>query len=75
MVYADYVVLKFPQASELLYFNQKFTAKQAEACGLVTQVFPHDRLQAETSKRIQDMAELPIKVFPQRSLIFSRQHL
>jgi peroxisomal 3,2-trans-enoyl-CoA isomerase len=53
------IVLK---ASELLYFNQKITAVEAERCGLVTQVFPNDRFQAETGKRIQEMAELPVKV-------------
>ncbi|XP_021944602.1 enoyl-CoA delta isomerase 2 [Folsomia candida] len=61
-------VMGYAKASELLFFNQKFTARQAEECGLITQVFPNDRLQAEAWKRINDMAELPVK-----SLIFSKE--
>jgi len=61
-------IMGYAKAGELLYFNQKFSAKQAEAAGLVTAVFPHETFQSEAWKRVKDMAELPIK-----SLVFSKE--
>jgi peroxisomal 3,2-trans-enoyl-CoA isomerase len=56
------------KASELLLFNAKMTAKQAEAAGLVSAVFPHEAFEAETTKRVQAMAQLPLK-----SLVYTKE--
>lgn len=55
-------VMGFAKASELLFFNQTITAKEALECGLVTKLFPHDKLETEAWKRVHEMAELPVKV-------------
>ncbi|ODN01204.1 Enoyl-CoA delta isomerase 2, mitochondrial [Orchesella cincta] len=60
-------IMGYAKASELLYFNQKITAAEAEKLGLVTQVIPHDRLEAEAWKRVRDIAQLPLK-----SLVYSK---
>jgi len=46
----------------MLMFGTKMNAKQAETCGLVTQIFPHAQFEAEAWTRIKAMAKLPIKV-------------
>lgn len=38
------------------------SAHEAEKVGLLTAVFPHDRLAEEAWKRVKDIADLPIKV-------------
>jgi len=61
-------IMGYAKASELLYFNQKISAAEAERLGLVTAVYPHDRLQEEAWKRVKEMAELPIK-----SLVYAKE--
>jgi len=58
------------QASEMLFFNEKLTAQEAEKCGLVTKVFPHDTFEKEVAAKIKTMAELPIKV---RHVVFYKK--
>jgi len=60
-------VMGYAKASELLFFNSKITAKEGEACGLITKVFPDDKLQTEAWQRINAMAKLPVK-----SLVYSK---
>jgi len=60
-------IMGYAKASELLFFNQKITAAEAEKVGLVTAVIPHDRLAEEAGKRVKDIASLPVK-----SLIYSK---
>ena len=58
----------YAKASELLYFNSKITAQQACDWGLVTEVIPEDRFQAEAWAKVKQIAELPLK-----SLVFSKE--
>ncbi|CAG7831247.1 unnamed protein product [Allacma fusca] len=58
----------YAKANELLLFNAKITARQAEATGLVSEVFPENTFAAETAKRVQAMAQLPVK-----SLVYSKE--
>ncbi|KAF2363356.1 Crotonase superfamily [Trinorchestia longiramus] len=48
-------------AAEMLYFNKKMSAREAQQCGLVTEVLPHDKLQQEVWPRLQALAKLPPK--------------
>ncbi|KAA0191426.1 enoyl-CoA delta isomerase 2, mitochondrial-like isoform X2 [Hyalella azteca] len=55
-------------ASEMLMFNKKLSAHEAQRYRLVTEVFPHDRLQQEVWPRLQALAKLPA-----RCLIYSKE--
>ena len=46
----------------MLLAGRKLTAVEARDCGLVTDVFPHDKFTEEIQNRIQAMAMLPPKV-------------
>ena len=46
----------------MLFAGRKLTAVEAHDCGLVTDVFPHDKLIEEAQKRVQAMGKLPPKV-------------
>lgn len=46
----------------MLFAGRKLTAVEAHDCGLVTAVFPHDKLMEEVQNRVQAMAKLPPKV-------------
>lgn len=46
----------------MLLAGRKLTAVEAHDCGLVTAVFPHDKLAEEVQNRVQAMAKLPPKV-------------
>ena len=46
----------------MLLAGRKLTAVEAKDCGLVTDVFPHDKFTEEVQNRIQTMAKLPPKV-------------
>ena len=46
----------------MLLFNSKITAKQALSAGLLTEVFPDDSFDEETRKRVEQYAQLPVKV-------------
>lgn len=46
----------------MLFAGRKLTAVEAHDCGLVTDVFPHDKLMEEAQKRVQAMGKLPPKV-------------
>jgi len=61
-------IMGYAKANEVLLFNAKITARQAEATGLVSEVFPDDTFAAETAKRVQAMAQLPVK-----SLVYSKE--
>ena len=43
----------------MLLSGCKLTAVEARDCGLVTDVFPHDKFTEEVQNRIQAMAKLP----------------
>ena len=58
MFYGDNFSIYF-QASELLLFNKKITAKEACDRNLVTEVFPDSVFVKETETRIQQYAKLP----------------
>lgn len=49
------------KASEMLFAGRKLTAVEAHDCGLVTDVFPHDKFMDEVQNRVQAMAKLPPK--------------
>ncbi|KAJ7374784.1 hypothetical protein OS493_005134 [Desmophyllum pertusum] len=49
------------KANEMLLAGRKLTAVEAHDCGLVTAVFPHDKLAEEVQNRVQAMAKLPPK--------------
>lgn len=55
------------KAAEMLLFNKKLTAQQAESVGLVTEVLPADTLQQEVMARLHKLAQLPVK-----SLVYSK---
>ncbi|XP_037085806.1 enoyl-CoA delta isomerase 2-like [Pollicipes pollicipes] len=63
----------FPQimgpgkAAEMLLFNKKLTAHEAERVGLVTEVLPADAFHQEIWARLRQHAELPVK-----SLVYSK---
>lgn len=46
----------------MLFAGRKLTAVEAHDSGLVTAVFPHDKLMEEVQNRVQAMAKLPPKV-------------
>lgn len=46
----------------MLFAGRKLMAVEAHDCGLVTDVFPHDKLMEEAQNRVQAMAKLPPKV-------------
>jgi len=50
------------QAAELLIFDAKYTAVQAQQCGLVSEVIPHDRFEAEAWEKVKKISQLPVKV-------------
>nr|XP_058972975.1 enoyl-CoA delta isomerase 2-like [Pocillopora verrucosa] len=56
------------KSNEMLLAGRKLTAVEARDCGLVTDVFPHDKFTEEVQNRIQAMAMLPPK-----SLLLSKQ--
>uniref|UniRef100_A0A915INP7 Enoyl-CoA delta isomerase 2, mitochondrial n=1 Tax=Romanomermis culicivorax TaxID=13658 RepID=A0A915INP7_ROMCU len=55
----------FPQlmglgkATEMLLFNKKLTPEEAHRLGLVTEVFPHQNFEKETTRRLTEYSELP----------------
>ncbi|XP_076028857.1 enoyl-CoA delta isomerase 2-like isoform X2 [Oratosquilla oratoria] len=55
------------KATELLLFNKKITAHEAEKIGFVSEVFPDSSFQQEVWPRLQALSKLPIN-----SLIFSK---
>ncbi|XP_043195204.1 enoyl-CoA delta isomerase 2-like isoform X1 [Amphibalanus amphitrite] len=55
------------KAAEMLLFNKKLTAQEAERVGLVTEVLPADTFQQEVMARLQKHAQLPVK-----SLVYSK---
>lgn len=60
-------IMGYAKANEMLLFNSKITAKQALEAGLLTAVFPDDSFEAETRKRVEEYAQLPVK-----SLVYSK---
>lgn len=46
----------------MLFAGRRLTAAEAHDCGLVTDVFPHDKFMDEVQNRVQAMAKLPPKV-------------
>jgi peroxisomal 3,2-trans-enoyl-CoA isomerase len=60
-------IMGYALAGDMLLFGAKINASQAEGCGLVTKIFPQEKLEAEAWNRIKAMAELPIK-----SLLFTK---
>lgn len=46
----------------MLFAGRKLTAVEARDCGLITDVFPHDKFMEEVQNRVQAMAKLPPKV-------------
>ena len=46
----------------MLLFGKKLTARQAEAVGLVSEVFPEATYQKELQNRLQNLTKLPPKV-------------
>ena len=48
------------KALELICFNKKVSAVEAEALGLVTRVFPRPRFEPETETLLRTYARLPI---------------
>lgn len=46
----------------MLLAGRKLTAVEARDCGLVTDVFPHDKFTEEVQNRVQAMAKLPPQV-------------
>ncbi|CAG7832643.1 unnamed protein product [Allacma fusca] len=60
-------IMGYTKANEVLLLNAKITARQAEATGLVSEVFPDKTFAAETAKRVQAMAQLPVK-----SLVYTK---
>lgn len=49
----------YAKANEILMLAKTLNAFEAEKLGLITQVFPHDNLQQEAWKRIEELASLP----------------
>jgi len=56
------------KAGEMLMFNKKLSATEAEALGLVTQVFPDDLFQQQVWDKINGIAK-----FPKGSLRYSKE--
>ncbi|KAK7791471.1 hypothetical protein R5R35_002391 [Gryllus longicercus] len=54
------------KASEILYFNKKFTAQEAKECRLVTEVIPHDKLD-RVLPELEKLSNLPAN-----SLLYSK---
>lgn len=48
-------------ATEMLLFNKKMDVTEAHKCGLVTEVYPHDSLMEQTTKKLTRLAKLPKK--------------
>ena len=46
----------------MLLAGRKLTAAEAHDCGLITDVFPHDKFADEIKSRVQTMSKLPPKV-------------
>ena len=46
----------------MLLSGRKLTATEAFNCGLITDVFPHDKFADEVQNKVQTMAKLPPKV-------------
>lgn len=47
------------KASELLLFGKKISANEAQDLGLVTEVFPADKLNSIIWPKLKEIAELP----------------
>ncbi|RXG71477.1 Enoyl-CoA delta isomerase 2, mitochondrial, partial [Armadillidium vulgare] len=60
-------LMGFGKASQMLLFNKKLTAEEACAAGIVSEVFPDDRLDAEIWPRLKEYSKLPLK-----SLVYSK---
>ncbi|GLH12044.1 Peroxisomal 3,2-trans-enoyl-CoA isomerase [Gryllus bimaculatus] len=60
------VVYASDRASEILYFNKKFTAQEAKECRLVTEVIPHDKLD-RVLPELEKLSNLP-----SNSLLYSK---
>ena len=50
------------RALEMFALGRVMGAKEAENCGLVTRSFPEVDFEVEVGKKIDDLAEMPIKV-------------
>ena len=50
------------QACDMMLFNKKLNATEAQACGLVTAVLPSNNFESEVSRLVTKMADLPVKV-------------
>ncbi|XP_076336526.1 enoyl-CoA delta isomerase 2-like [Tachypleus tridentatus] len=46
------------KANEMLLFNQKLTAFEAKACGLVSEVFPDATFQDDVSLRLKGLEDM-----------------
>lgn len=55
---------KFPklQASELLSFNAKITSQEAHEWGLVSAIYANSEFMEKSAARVNEIAQLPIKV-------------
>ncbi|XP_021960613.1 enoyl-CoA delta isomerase 2 [Folsomia candida] len=53
-------IMGYAKATQMLLFGTKITAREAEQCGLITEIFPDDVLKSNAWDRIHKMAELPI---------------
>jgi peroxisomal 3,2-trans-enoyl-CoA isomerase len=60
-------IMGYAKASELLFFNSKITAAEAEQQGLVSKVFPDASFQTEAWAKVKQINEFPVK-----SLIYSK---
>ncbi|KAG8225531.1 hypothetical protein J437_LFUL006070 [Ladona fulva] len=60
-------IMGVSKASEMLYFNAKMTAHEAERCGLVSKVFPDATFKKEVFSHLQSLLNLPAK-----SLIYTK---
>jgi len=56
----------------MLLMGKKFSANEAQKCGLVTKVFPTKSFQKEAWARIHQMAELPIKVYKKNFIEYKK---
>jgi len=61
-------IMGYGKGNEMITFGKRFTAAEAQSCGLVTEVFASDAFSSETNKRVKAYAQLPVK-----SLVYSKE--
>lgn len=65
-----YTIYSISQASEVLLFNKKLTAKEAFERNLVTEVIPHGSFAEETEAKIKLYASFPPQVNTSLAIYF-----